>query len=86
MTENAFLCGVGEDLVDCKKVVRTNVLKSHRLKIIFSRKFTLGDSIILYITQLPESTLKGQYHKIFLVLVFFHKSVTPQPQSIPLGQ
>jgi hypothetical protein len=27
------------------------------LQLIFSRKFTLGDSIILYITKLPESTL-----------------------------
>jgi hypothetical protein len=29
--------------------------------------------------------LKGTVSRDFLLLVFFHESVSPQPQSIPLG-
>jgi hypothetical protein len=29
--------------------------------------------------------LKGQCHEIFCFWFFFHESVSPQPQSIPLG-
>jgi hypothetical protein len=32
-----------------------------------------------------EMALKGQCHEIF-ASGFFHESVSPQPQSIPLGQ
>ncbi len=31
-------------------------------------------------------SLKGRVSRDFLLLVFFHESVSPQPQSIPLGR
>jgi hypothetical protein len=32
-----------------------------------------------------KEDLKGQCHEIFRFWFFFHQSVSPQPQSIPLG-
>jgi hypothetical protein len=34
---------------------------------------------------LAQSWFKGTVSRDFLLLVFFHESVSPQPQSIPLG-
>ncbi len=36
--------------------------------------------------EITSITLKGTVSRDFLLLVFFHESVSPQPQSIPLGQ
>ncbi len=41
---------------------------------------------IIQLQYVFQHFLKGQCHEIFFASSFFHESVSPQPQSIPLGK
>ncbi len=53
-------------------------ITSHNSKI-------LSWNIVHKIWSDPETHIKGTVSQDFLLLVFFHESVSPQPRSIPLG-